>query len=74
MCCTYNQTEQKVYVNGVLAATRTGSYTQPSTLTTVQLGGYSGTTTANGNINLYSGLVFKTVLSDAQAIQLTTLW
>lgn len=73
VCATYNQTQQKIYVNGVLVATRTGSYTQPSTLTTVQLAGYSSDTANNGNINLYSGLVFKDVLTDTQAIQLTTL-
>lgn len=73
VCATYNQTQQKIYVNGVLFATRNGSYTQPSTLTTLQLAGYSGTATTYGNINLYSGLVFKNVLTDTQAINLTTL-
>jgi len=73
VCATYNQTEQKIYINGVLVATRTGSYTQPGELTTVQLGGYGSSTVTNGNINMYNGLVFKTVLSDTEAINLTTL-
>jgi hypothetical protein len=73
VCATYNQTSQKIYVNGELLATRVGSYSQPGELQTLQLGGYGSSTVTNGNINMYSGLVFKNVLSDTEAINLTTL-
>ena len=71
MCFTYNQTVQKLFVNGLLVSSRTGSYAQPSTLDEVQLG-----TTISGytsNVGINSALVFKNVLSDSEAIQLTTL-
>lgn len=75
VCATYNQTEQKIYVNGVLVATRTGSYTQPLELTTLQLAGYntSGPATNHSNINIKASAVCKIVITDEQAINLTTL-
>ena len=72
VCVTYNQTELKIFVNGELVATRTGSYTQPNLVDSIQLGG----ALVNGfisNTSINSTLIFKNVLSNAQAIQLTTL-
>lgn len=72
MCFTYNQTEQKFFINGILVNSRVGSYTQPDTLDQTQLGNHSSN---NGpsTVNISSGILFKTVLTDTQAIQLTTL-
>ena len=72
MCFTYNQTEQKFFINGVLVNSRTGSYTQPATLNQVQLGNMvSNSAPAVTEIN--AGILFPTVLTNTQAIQLTTL-
>ena len=72
ICVTYNQTGQKIFVNGVLLATRTGSFTAPTGITTAQIGGVlSGALISN--INIFNSLVYTSSLTDAEAIQLTTL-
>ena len=72
MCFTYNQTEQKFFINGVLVNSRVGSYTQPNTLDQCQLGNMSNSGLPS-TVNISSGILFKTVLTDTQAIQLTTI-
>ena len=72
VCVTYSQTAQKIFVNGVLVATRTGSYTQPNTMDYTQLGGIAGNNFIS-NTSINSALIIKNVISDAEAIQLTTL-
>lgn len=69
VCLTYNQTEQKLYYDGVLVGTRTGSYTQPGLLRNVGIG--SGANTSNMNIK--TAAIWKTAITDTQAINLTTL-
>jgi hypothetical protein len=72
VCVTYNQTEQKIFVNGALVATRAESFTPPTSITTAQIGGtISGSLISN--INIFNSLVYTSSLTDAEAIQLTTL-
>ena len=72
MCFTYNQIEQKLFINGVLANSRTGSYTQPATLDQCQLGNMANNA-APSSVLIHSALIIKTKISDTEAIQLTTL-
>lgn len=72
MCFTYNQTQQKFFINGVLVSSRTGSYAQPNNLNEVQLGNMA-LTGFPSTVGIKSALVFKNDLTDQQAIQLTTL-
>lgn len=72
MCFTYNQTQQKFFINGVLVNSRTGSYEQPNNLNEVQLGSMV-LNNFQSTVGIKSALVFKNVLTDQQAIQLTTL-
>ena len=72
MCFTYNQTEQKFFINGVLVSSRTGSYAQPNTLDQAQLGSMANNSFPSV-IGIKSALIFTTLLTDQQAIQLTTL-
>lgn len=72
MCFTYNQIEQKLFINGVLVNSRTGSYTQPATLDQCQLGNMVNNT-APSSVLLLSALIIKTKISHTEAIQLTTL-
>lgn len=71
VCVTYSQTAQKIFVNGTLVATRTGSYTQPGEMNSTQLGSLASSFISNTSFN--SALIIKNALTDQEAIQLTTL-
>ena len=72
VCVTYNQTKQKIFVNGALLSTKTGSYPVPSNINIAQIGATLNNLFISP-INIYNSIIFKKTLTDAQAIQLTTL-
>ena len=70
---SYKSGETNLYVNGVkIGSTNTSAFTFPVTINKFNLGSsWSGSSLANNTIN--SAALYKTALTDAQAIQLTTL-
>jgi hypothetical protein len=69
---SYKSGETNLYVNGVkIGSTNTSAFTFPVTINKFNLGSsWSGGGLANNTIN--SAALWKTVLTDSQAIQLTT--
>ena len=70
---SYKSGETKLYVNGVkIGPTITNAFTFPVTINKFNLGSsWIGVGLVNNTIN--SAVLYKTVLTDSQAIQLTTL-
>lgn len=70
---SYKSGNTNLYVNGVkIGSTNTTAFTFPVTINKFNLGS-SATGTALPNTTINSAALYKTTLTDAQAIQLTTL-
>jgi hypothetical protein len=70
---SYKSGETNLYVNGVkIGSTITTAFSFPVTINKFNLGS-SGTNGGLSNTTINSSALYKTTLTDAQAIQLTTL-
>ena len=70
---TYQNGLYKLFQNGALRATVSNSLTVPTNMSRIDVGSFVENVYANLNDGVYTAALYKTVLTDAQAIQLTTL-
>jgi hypothetical protein len=70
---TYQNRLYKLFQNGALRATISNTLTVPTNMSRVDVGSFVENTSANLNDGIYTAALYKTVLTDAQAINLTTL-
>lgn len=70
---TYQNGLYKLFQNGALRTTVSNSLTVPTNMSRVDVGSFVENQSANLNDGVYTAALYKTVLTDTQAIQLTTL-
>ena len=70
---TYQNGLYKLFQNGALRATVSNTLTVPTNMSRVDVGSFVENTPSNLNDGIYTAALYKTALTDAQAINLTTL-
>jgi hypothetical protein len=70
---TYQNGIYKLFQNGALRSTVSNSLTVPTNMSRIDVGSFVENLSANLSDGIYTAILYKTVLTDTQAINLTTL-